>query len=465
MSQHTYRRSNPRSHYWIERASYFGAGLGVILIAFVCYFEFFALKATPPALPDAPLALLDSGPAGPELAASASVTEYAPAMEDALEEDAIEEDTPNRIQGTIAAGNTAGVLLQPWLGASEIHAMAEASRGVFALNRLRVGQPYTVYLEDGRFSRFEYEIDATRLLVVTRERDGDRANWQARIEEIEYEIRLARVEGEITSNLFAAMAAAGESPALAVRLAEIFAWEINFIRDIRSGDSFRLLVEKRYRDGEFTGYGSIPMAEFVNRNSRFEAYIHRDSYGNNGYFNAAGESLRRAFLKAPLSFTRISSRFSPNRLHPIHKTVRPHNGVDYAAPTGTPVVAIGNGVVTFRGFDRGAGNYITLRHANGYESQYLHLSRFANGLKVGNRVRQGEVIGFVGSTGYSTGPHLCFRIRHNGKFVNPENILPPRDESVPKKYLAAFKADRDRWRSYLQGELALSEYSREKENL
>jgi murein DD-endopeptidase MepM/ murein hydrolase activator NlpD len=322
-----------------------------------------------------------------------------------------------------------------------------------------------VHLEDGRFLRFEYEVDTERRLVVTRELDGEKVNWQAWLERIEYEIRLVKVEGEITSNLFTAMAAAGETPALAVRLAEIYAWEINFIRDIRAGDSFRLLVEKRYRDGEFKGYGTMPAAEFINRSSKFEAYVFKDSFGNNSYFNAAGDSLRRAFLKAPLSFTRISSRFSPARLHPIHNTVRPHNGVDYAAPTGTPIMAIGNGEVTFIGFNKGAGNYITLRHANGYESQYLHMSRFASGLKRGSRVRQGQIIGYVGSTGYATGPHLCFRIKHNGKFLNPEKVLSPRDESVPQKQLAAFKTDRDRWRSYLQGEIALSEYSREKENL
>jgi murein DD-endopeptidase MepM/ murein hydrolase activator NlpD len=261
------------------------------------------------------------------------------------------------------------------------------------------------------------------------------------------------------------MSVAGEAPALAVRLAEIFAWEINFIRDIREGDSFSLLVEKRYRDGELKGYGSIPVAEFVNRNSKFEAYVYKDSFGNNSYFNAAGESLKRAFLKAPLSFTRISSRFNLKRLHPIHNTVRPHPGVDYAAPTGTPVKAIGSGEVTFRGSNKGAGNYITLRHANGYESMYLHLSGFAKNLKTGSRVRQGEIIGYVGSTGYSTGPHLDFRMKKNGQFLNPEKVLSPRDESVPQKRLAAFKAGRDRWRSYLKGEIALSEYSREKEHL
>ncbi|MCL1939737.1 MAG: peptidoglycan DD-metalloendopeptidase family protein [Desulfovibrionaceae bacterium] len=453
MARNIYRRPGRRpARHWIERASYLGAGLGIMLIALVCYFEFFAPEAIPPV----PL---------PEAADMRGRDELAYPAPVAPVEEAQPEEDPNLFQGEIAAGDTAGVLLQEWLGQSEIHAMAEACKNVYALGRLRAGQPYSVHLEDGRFLRFEYEADTERKLIVTREQDGENANWQARLEKIEYEIRLIRVEGEITSNLFEAMSAAGEAPALAVRLAEIFAWEINFIRDIREGDSFSLLVEKRYRDGELKGYGAMPAAEFVNRNSKFEAYVYKDSFGNNSYFNASGESLKRAFLKAPLSFTRISSRFDMQRLHPIHNTVRAHPAVDYAAPSGTPVKAIGSGEVTFRGFNKGAGNYITLKHANGYESMYLHLSGFAKNLKQGGKVRQGEIIGYVGSTGYSTGPHLDFRMKKNGQFLNPEKVLSPRDESVPQKHLAAFKTGRDRWRSYLKGEIALSEYSREKENL
>lgn len=455
-----YRRSS-RAHRWIERASYLGAGLGVMLIAIVCYFEFFAPEAIPPApLPETaetqdpdgfvheepPFIVVDPGIVLPP-------------------EDAPPDEDPNLVQGEIAAGDTAGALLQEWLGQSEIHAMAEACKNIYPLGRLRAGQPYSVHLEDGRFMRFEYEADSDRKLIVVREQDGENACWLARLEKIAYDIRLVRVEGEITSSLFEAMAAAGETPALAVRLAEIYAWEINFIRDIQVGDRFCLLVEKRYRDGEFKGYGTMPVAEFVNRNSKFEAYIYTDSFGNNSYFNAAGDSLKRAFLKAPLSYTRISSRFNLRRLHPIHKTVRPHPAVDYAAPTGTPVKAVGSGEVTFRGFNKGAGNYITVKHANGYESMYLHLSGFAKTLKKGNKVRQGEVIGYVGNTGYSTGPHLDFRMKKNGQFLNPEKVLSPRDESVPAKRLNAFKSSRDKWRNYLRGEIALSEYSREKENL
>ncbi|MDL2216619.1 M23 family metallopeptidase [Desulfovibrio sp. OttesenSCG-928-M14] len=433
----------------MERASYIGVALGILLIIVVCYFEFMGDDVQEP-MPDAPL-----------VADTPTAPVEDPFFMRVPEEEALPEEEPGPITGNIEPGATAGVLLNEWVSMSEIHSMVEACKDVYPLARIRAGQPYAVYLENGALSRFEYEIDNDSRLVLTRESQDNITRWLAVKERIEYEIRLVRVAGEITSSLFESMAVTGEGAALAVRLAEIFAWEINFIRDIQVGDSYSLLVEKRYRDGEFKGYGHLPVAEFINKKSKFEAFLFKDSFGNNAYFNAAGDSLKRAFLKAPLSFTRISSRFNLRRMHPILKTVRPHPAVDYAAPTGTPVKAIGSGVVTFRGSGKGAGNYITLKHSNGYESMYLHLSAFAKNLKKGNKVRQGETIGYVGSTGYSTGPHLDFRMKKNGQFVNPEKILSPRDESVPKQKLDAFKDKRDRWRTYLNGDIPLVGYSRE----
>jgi murein DD-endopeptidase MepM/ murein hydrolase activator NlpD len=206
----------------------------------------------------------------------------------------------------------------------------------------------------------------------------------------------------------------GEKPALAMVMADIFAREINFIRDLHPGDSFTLIMEKHFRDGEFKGYGRISGAHFINQGTTYEAYLFNDADGFPYYYTQKGESVKRAFLKAPLSFTRISSTFSPRRLHPILKVWRAHPGVDYAAPTGTPVKAIGNGTVTFKGWSKGVGNYIALKHNNGYESMYLHLSAFARGLNKGKKVQQGEVIGFVGSTGYFTGSHLDFRMKKDG---------------------------------------------------
>ena len=297
------------------------------------------------------------------------------------------------LRGTISQGDTAGVLLQEWLPAEEVHSLVNACKNVYSLARLRAGQAYVIYREGDQFSRFEYEIDDNRRLVVCRED----ARWVATVEDIQYDILLEKVEGSIESSMFESMSDIGESPVLAVRLADIFAWEINFIRDIQPGDGFRVLLEKRYRDGEFKGYGKMLAAEFVNKGSKYEAFLYKDSFGNTAYFNAAGDSLKRAFLKAPLSFTRVSSRFNLRRVHPIFNSIRAHPAVDYAAPSGTPVKAIGSGTVTFRGWGKGAGNYISLKHANGYESMYLHLSGFAKNLQKGGRVRQGDVIGYVGS--------------------------------------------------------------------
>ncbi|MDR3175637.1 MAG: M23 family metallopeptidase [Desulfovibrio sp.] len=375
--------------------------------------------------------------------------EQARAGEDNAPEEEAEDDGEEIIQGEIARGDTMGGLLRQWLSPARIQSLLAACTDIYSLGRIRAGQPYLVHLEQGDLTRFEYEIDDTQRLVVTREIVGETSRWKASLEKIAYSVTLIKVEGAINSNLFDTMTQLGESPALAMRLADIFAWEINFIRDIQPGDSFRLLVEKRYRDGMFKGYGHIPVAEFINKKVRFEGFLFKDSFGNNAFFNAGGESLRRAFLKSPLAFTRISSRYSHARLHPILNTVRPHLGVDYAAPAGTPVRAVGSGTVTFRGYGQGAGNYITLKHPNGYESMYMHLNGFARGLKQGGRVRQGETIGYVGSTGYSTGPHLDFRLKRNGHFLNPEKVLSPRDESVSAAKLAEFKKVRDTQRELL----------------
>ena len=448
---------------WFEIASYIVVFLSILLVTAVVYLEFFApedfrildvfTQTSGPQEEPEEEKIETPPPLDPEEELASPMDFFGPFLEDAEPD----EEKPGEFQGVVSRGTNAGELFQEWLNPAEIRELVDACKNVFPLNRLRAGQPYTIYAENGTLSRFEYEQNGETMLVVTRERSGEGEEaknvWTAALEPIQYEIRLTRVEGVIEGSLFESISKAGERPALAVRLAEIFAWEINFIRDIQPGDSFRVLVEKRYRDNEAKSYGLIRAAEFINRGSKYEAYLYEDSFGSPAYFNAAGDSLKRAFLKAPLQFTRISSRFNLNRMHPILRTVRPHPAVDYAAPAGTPVMAIGSGTVAYRGWGKGAGNYITLKHAGGYESMYLHLSGFAKTLKQGGRVRQGEVIGYVGSTGYSTGPHLDFRLKKNGQFLNPEKVLSPRDEALTKKAMDAFKAQRDMWRQYLQGQM------------
>ena len=356
-----------------------------------------------------------------------------------------EDAPPSLFQGTVKAGDTGGSLLQQWLSPSDIQELADACNDVFPLRRLREGRPYSVSLEGDALVRFEYEIDNDQKLIVEKPADS----FEARLEDIAHDVVLEHVSGTIESNLFQTVADIGETPALAIALADIFAWEINFIRDLQPGDSFNLVIEKRFREGTFRSYGTMYAAVFINQGTTSEAFRFKDSTGQPHYYTTKGESVKRAFLKAPLAFNRISSTFSHRRLHPVLQVWRAHPAIDYAAPTGTPVKAVGSGVVTFSGWGNGAGNYIALRHGQGFETMYLHLSGFAKGLKKGKNVRQGEVIGFVGSTGQSTGPHLDFRMKKNGVYINPLKTLSPRTEPVSKKDFDEFKAVMAKWRHWL----------------
>lgn len=338
-------------------------------------------------------------------------------------------------KGVINSGETVSMLLQDYLDAAAVKQLEKACEDVFPLNRLRAGRPYALTVWQGEFKRFEYEIDNERKLLVERTPEG----FTAQDKRLEFEMYTVRAAGSITLSLFGAVERAGEGGELAMKLADIFGWEIDFLRDIRSGDSFKVLAEKRMRNGQRLGYGSVLAAEFVNQGRPYQAYLFHDEDGRPGYYDENGGSMRKAFLKAPLEFTRISSGFTWRRLHPILGKYRPHPGIDYAAPTGTPIMAVGNGAVIFKGWMSGGGNSIRLRHANGYETTYMHLSRFASGLGKGTKVQQGEVIGFVGSTGLSTGPHLDFRMKKNGQYIDPRKVENPQAEALPASLMTEFR--------------------------
>jgi murein DD-endopeptidase MepM/ murein hydrolase activator NlpD len=225
-----------------------------------------------------------------------------------------------------------------------------------------------------------------------------------------------------------------------MNLADIFAWDIDFILDIRQGDSFQALVEKRYREGQPAGYGRILAAEFTNQGATFQAFLYKDGDKHPDYYDAKGQSLRKAFLKAPLSFSRISSGFTMRRFHPITKTWKAHPAIDYAAPRGTPIKSVGDGVIIKKGYTRGNGNYVKIRHNGSYETIYLHMKGFAKNIAKGKRVAQGQRIGYVGSTGLATGPHLCFRMYKNGAPVNPQRVKAPSVKPIAKESMVAFKA-------------------------
>ena len=321
------------------------------------------------------------------------------------------------LEGTIQPKETISSLLGAYISDRELQDLAHQSRHSFS--GLRTGQPYRLYVTDGLLESFEYDIDRNDQLIIRREKgklDVSRVP-------IDYEVRTELVRGTVSTNLFDAVAHAGETAEVAVRLADIFAYDIDFIRDLRHGDSFQVLLEKRFRQGSPAGYGRMLAAEFTNQGKTHQAFLFKDGNRPAAYYNARGESLRTMFLRAPVSFTRISSGFEMKRFHPIAKTWRAHPAIDYAAPTGTPIHVVADGSVIKKGYTSGNGNYIKIQHARGYETVYLHMSRFAKGVASGKRVRQGEVIGYIGSTGLATGPHLCFRMTRNGNPVNPNTVI------------------------------------------
>ena len=300
----------------------------------------------------------------------------------------------------------------------EVHRLRETVKPVYDLSRIRAGQELRLTsLPEGPWVALEYDIDASRYLVVTNGKDA----IEAEIKAYPFEIRAAFIHGVIEDSLIAALNRAGEEDALALDLVErCFGWDIDFNTDLRRGDSFRIVFEKKFLNGRFTGYRDILAAEFVNTGSTYRAF--RFTYPDTGasdYFDENGGSRRKDFLRSPIKFARITSRFSSRRFHPIHKIYRPHYGVDYAAPVGTPIQATADGEVLFAGRDGGAGNMVRLRHKNHYETAYLHLSRFGPRVRKGAQVKGGDIVGYVGSSGDSTGPHLDYRIYHYGKPVNP----------------------------------------------
>jgi murein DD-endopeptidase MepM/ murein hydrolase activator NlpD len=247
-----------------------------------------------------------------------------------------------------------------------------------------------------------------------------------------------RLEGVVESSLFGAMDGAGGNPELAVLIAQIYQWDIDFLRDIRKGDTFVVVVDRQTVEGEFYGWGTVFATRFVNDGRTLDAVVYPDDSGRLGYYDLEGQPLRKQFLRSPLKFSRMTSRFSLSRFHPVLRRRMPHYGVDYGAPTGTPVHVTSDGTVTFAGRKGGGGNMVTVRHTNGYETNYLHLSRYGQGVKRGTRVSQGQVIGYVGSTGLSTAPHLDYRVTLNGKWINPLAISSPPVKPLSEERLQRF---------------------------
>lgn len=301
-------------------------------------------------------------------------------------------------------------------------------------SRLVAGKKYKLFTQGDRVVEYQYEPDDEKILRILLTGDTP----ELCVESIPYDVFRVPVSGVINDSLFAAVDAIGEKPSLALDLADLFAWQVDFFRDLRKGDTFEVLVDKYYRDGEFIRYGKILGARFVNNGNSHTGILFTPEGGRADYFDETGGSLRKQFLKVPLRFRRISSGFSRKRLHPVTGKVTPHLGVDYAAPTGTPIMAIGDGKVLFKKHDTVNGRIIKIRHNGTYSSAYAHMNSFAKGITQGSYVRQGQVIGYVGKSGRATGPHLHFAMYKNGRYVDPRRINVPRATSVPASDRQAF---------------------------
>lgn len=354
-------------------------------------------------------------------------------------------------QGTVGNGETLGKILNRYgVSAVTVDRLDKAAKDVFPLRQIRAGRPYTVFLSTdslagGRLDYLVYEKDVTDYVVFSFVNDSvSVATGQKDVT-----IRRQRRSSVIESSLWGAIIRDSLPYALAAEMEEIYQWTIDFF-GLQKGDGFTVIYDEKLIDTTLVGIGRVWGAKFTHADKEIYAIPFRQN-GKIQYWEYGGASLRKQLLKAPLKFTRISSRFSNARLHPIYRVYRPHHGVDYAAPKGTPVHAVADGVVIFKGWGGGGGNTLKIKHAGNLVTGYLHLSGYAKGIANGTRVSQGQLIGYVGSTGSSTGPHLDYRIWKNGTPIDPLKVPQDPAEPIAKENMAAFESVRDRIVAELNG--------------
>jgi murein DD-endopeptidase MepM/ murein hydrolase activator NlpD len=322
------------------------------------------------------------------------------------------------------------------LSLTDLQHVMDASNSNRALHQIRPGQEFQFLIgANNTLAGVRFDQDESSRATLRLDGDSPKLVTDARAVETREHI----AHGDIDSSLFGAGAKAGMSNAMVLKLAEVFKFDIDFVQDLRVGDSFTVIYDDVYRDGGYLREGDIVAAEFINQGKHYTAYRFRNADGKYGYYSQEGRPLQGSFLRIPVDFTRISSQFSAGRLHPILGTMRAHKGVDYAAPTGTPIHAAGDGVVKFRGWMNGYGNFVVIQHNATISTAYGHMSRFAN-LRVGQRVAQGSTIGFVGMTGLATGPHLHYEFRVNNVQRDPQSVTLPKPEPLPAAQLAKFRS-------------------------
>lgn len=356
-------------------------------------------------------------------------------------------------EGSVDKGESLSIILDGHAPASMAYKIAAQTKPIYNFNKMKEGDKWAVFKQTDslgtHLKHFVYEINSLEMLFVDIE--GDEVT--SRIEQKEQVVVRRKATAVIESSLWNSLVAQNIPGALAVEMENIYGWSVDFF-GLQVGDTFTVIFDEKYVDGKSFGVGQVWGSVFTHDGKEIYAIpFYQD--GKVSYWDEKGQSMKRQFLKAPLKFTRISSKFDRNRLHPIYKTRRPHLGVDYAAPTGTPVVAIADGTVTAKYWDKnGGGNVLKLKHANGYTSSYLHLSKYAKGIKVGSRVTQGETICYVGNTGASTGPHLDFRVYKNGAAIDPLKLPATSVEPINKGNMANFEKIRDKVMAELAGDVA-----------
>ena len=347
------------------------------------------------------------------------------------------EETFHKISGIVRSKDTLDAIFTKHnLEKADMSMILASAKKIYNLSNLSIGNVYSFELDkqDNKLLKMRYGIDDLSFLDITRNNEG----FSAEKVDIEFTRKIGTISFSIKDNLFYSMPGTHkEYRKLTLKLADIYAWDIDFSSDIRNGDTLKILVEELWAGEAFKGFGEILAVEFVNNGKTHNAYRF-ETNGYTDYYDADGRSLRKALLRSPLKFKYISSRFSKRRFHPVLRSYRPHLGIDYAAPTGTPVSAAGNGTVIFAGYKGQNGKMIRIRHNGSYETYYGHLSRIPRKIRKGAKVSQGDIIGYVGSTGLSTGPHLDYRMKRNGKFVNPLKINLPRGKSIPVELIAGF---------------------------
>jgi len=334
------------------------------------------------------------------------------------------------------------------LAAAQANRLTESIAEFADMRRLKPDDRYASRISNaGELEEFVLRLGGRGRVSAVQNRDGE---WVSRWEPFERRVVVKAVGGVLEGALEAAIDRAGGETNLAYKMADVLQWDIDFTRDLRIGDEFEILYEQVYLDGSFHSLGEILALDYTNGDRQIQAYRFGDDE-TTGYYDAEGRPMRKMFLRSPMSYSRVTSKFSKRRFHPVLKRYRPHYGVDYGAPTGTPAKVTANGVVISAGWEGGGGNTVKVRHPNGYMTAYLHLSRFGPGVRSGKRVAQGDVIGYVGSTGLSTGPHLDYRVQHNGSWIDPLSLRAVPADPIPTERLGEFAALREQYQQQLAG--------------